>query len=358
MAPWCITQTDMDERPRPKFCGQCGAELPPSLPRFCIECGLPTRLGPPEAEPERSTAFIGGTVKLPSVGALPPGLWWQEQPPGPSDTVQLYMPLRAVVDGWSGLVGRGWQRAGEPPSQVSGVRRFHFESDREWFAAEGFGGGLRLRVRVRAEADSSDGRQRQGFRYRIGHDQPMEVVSAGWRDAHGQPVNQPLPQIQLMAPPRIMRASDYRDERIAELPLARAEAWAREGQVDQPLMLTNPAQAQTPAGRGLLLAPPEPPSLLGRIFGRADYEARLREYRYRVRLLNPLRIAWPAWLELRPRIEQEAQGYGLDLGTEAMVEWWFERQGYDGAVFEPYPSTGHTAVVAFRRAQIAHISTP
>ena len=137
MAPWCITQIDMDERPRPKFCGQCGAELPPGLPRFCIECGLPTRLGPPEAEPERSTAFIGGTVKLPSVGALPPGLWWQEQPPGPSDTVQLYMPLRAVVDGWSGLVGRGWQRAGEPPSQVSGVRRFHFESDREWFAAEG-----------------------------------------------------------------------------------------------------------------------------------------------------------------------------------------------------------------------------
>jgi hypothetical protein len=318
-----------------------------------VECGKPTKYytaaTPAPVEPK---AFLGGTVKLPSAGALPPGLWWQEQPPGAHDTVQIYMPLRAVVGGWSGQEGHGWYRLADPPALEPGKRRFHFACDREWFPAQGFGGGLRLRVKVQAESDASDGRRRQGFRYHIGHDPPMEVIAAHWVDAHGKPVDRPLPEIQLMAPPRIMRVSDYRNEEFLRLPREQAEAWASEGVYTQPLQMINSNQSQTPVGRGIVLSPPPGPNLYERLFAWADYEARVREYVFRVQIHKPLQISWHAWLELRPRIEEEARSSGLDLGTAAMVEWWFERQGYDSAIITPYPNINHTGVVAFRRAQI------
>jgi hypothetical protein len=321
-----------------------------------VECGKPTpyyhAATPAPAQP---AAFLGGTVKLPSTGAFAPGLWWQEQPPGPRDTVQIYMPLRAIVGGWSGLEDHGWYRLADPPALEAGKRRFHFAAEREWFPAAGFGGGLRLRVKVRAESEASDGRRRQGFRYQIGHDAPMEVIDAYWVDAHGRPVERPVPEVQLMAPPRVLRVSDYPKEEFLRLPREQADAWAGEGVFPQPLQIFNRNQAQTPVGRGIVLAPAPAPNFFERTFRRNEYEARLREYVCRVQIHNPLQLTWKAWLELRPRIEDEARNVGLDLGTSAMVEWWFERQGYDSAILAPYPEFHGPGVIAFRRAQVCII---
>jgi hypothetical protein len=71
-----------------RFCTFCGADLPPGHPRFCIECGQPVESSLPDedAAPPAATGptvqlanartgqiVVGGTVKLPSSGAVPPG---------------------------------------------------------------------------------------------------------------------------------------------------------------------------------------------------------------------------------------------------------------------------------------------
>ncbi|HWQ12720.1 MAG TPA: zinc ribbon domain-containing protein, partial [Roseiflexaceae bacterium] len=121
--------------PPPRFCTQCGAALPPGNPRFCIECGhaiggtgrvlraeaIDNQRPPPHAArstqhavhlPNAGTAqsVVGGTVKLPTSGAVPPGLWFAPEPPGAADAVAVYVPLRAVRGGWSGLTSHGWRR--------------------------------------------------------------------------------------------------------------------------------------------------------------------------------------------------------------------------------------------------------
>ena len=356
-----MTATKTSTR-QPRFCRHCGAALPPTQPRFCIECGGALGASRPPAQhtpSEQSTVLlpnarveqsvIGGTIRLPSSGAVPPGLWLREQPPGPADVVAIYAPLRAIVGGWSGLGGAGWRRNDESLAAFDSTNRvFQFETQREWFPAPGYGQGLRLRVRLRAQAEAEEGHQRRGFRYRAHHDPPMEVVEASWRDpATGALCDHPLPQIQIMAPPRARRVSDY-DERIATMAAADAAAWAREGAVHGLFLLLQTSQQRTPAGRGLPLAEAGPASWLGRIIGQP------RE-RYHVQVFHPLVCRWPEWRKLRRRIRDEARGLGLDLDTDLTVEWWLDRQGHDCVIFEEAERLyGHQRVViAFRRAQIA-----
>jgi hypothetical protein len=163
---------------QPRFCRHCGVTLPPTNPRFCIECGGSIGSGAPEpqAAPAPPTvrlpnagvaqSVIGGTMRLPTSGAIPPGLWFGEQPPGPDDVVAIYAPLRAIVGGWSGLIGKGWRAGAEPPSATGSRMTFSFEASRDWFPSAGCGQGLRLQVDVLARAEADEGRTRRGFRYR------------------------------------------------------------------------------------------------------------------------------------------------------------------------------------------------
>src|SRR5262245_48028681 len=350
---------------QPRFCRHCGAALPPNAPRFCIECGGALARGEPAADPTPKPAVsaaptvrlpnarveqsvIGGTIQLPTSGAIPPGLWFQEQPPGPDDVVAIYAPLRAIVGGRSGLSGMGWRPA-EQPAVASGTRMtFRFETWREWFPATNCGQGLRLRVRVRARARGGEGRTGRGSRDRTYHDPPMEVATAWWIDpTGGKRSDQPRPQIQIMAPPRVLRVSDY-DESIGTLLEADAEAWAREGQIHGLYQLLNDTQQRTPAGRGLPLAEVGarwfPLRLLSRVAPA-----------YRLRVSHPLVCRWGEWRRMQSRIRDEARGLGLDLETDLVIEWWLDRQGHDCVIFEDArPLYGHQrTAIAFRRSQIA-----
>lgn len=342
---------------RPRFCRHCGAALPPNAPQFCIACGEAVGApasGPP-AEPtvrlpnaRVDQHVLGGTIRLPTSGAVPPGLWLHEEPPGPDDAVAVYAPLRAIVGGWSGLSGAGWRRNDELSQSADGAGRiFQFDTTRDWFPAAGRGQGLRLAIRLRAQAEAEQGHERRGFRYRAHHDPPMEVAEARWRDpVTGEPCDRPLPQIQIMAPPRVRRVSDY-DERIEEMPAPDAAAWAREGAIHDLFELLRASQQRTPAGRGLPLGEFGPVSWLSRAIG-------LPRERYHVQAFHPLICRWPDWRKQRRQIQDEARGLGLDLGTDLVVEWWLDRQGYDCVVFEEArPLYGHQRVaIAFRRSQI------
>jgi hypothetical protein len=304
----------------------------------------------PNARGEQSV--IGGTIKLPTSGAIPPGLWFQDQPPGVDDVIAIYAPLRAVVGGWSGLSGAGWQPSPDGPALAEGTRMiFRFETEREWFPASGYGLGMRLHIRLLAQSDAAEGRTRRGFRYRAHHDAPMEVVAVWWTDpVTRERVERPVPQIQIMAPPRARRISDY-DEEIVTMPAADAEAWARQGEIHGRFQLLYDSQQRTPAGRGLPLAEVSAPWLPLRLLGQPAPPAA----QYRVQAFRPLIISWKDWRKLQTRIRAEARGLGLDLGTDLVVEWWLDRQGHDCVVFEDAKRQyGHQrVVVAFRRAQIA-----
>ena len=101
-----------------------------------------------------------------------------EHPPGRDDVVAIYPPLRAVVGGWSGLVGKGW-RAGAEGATADGTRMtFRFETSREWFPAPGCGEDLRLHVNMLAQAEADEGRTRRGFRYRAHHDPRLRTHPA------------------------------------------------------------------------------------------------------------------------------------------------------------------------------------
>jgi hypothetical protein len=357
------------------LCPACGADLPSTPARFCIECGAELQanqaVAPPgDAEPVSQAlpatgatvrlsnasveqSVLGGTVKLPTGEAIPPGMWSINDPPHAADVVAVYVPLRAIVGGWSGLIETGWRLVEQlPPLPDTTTPRFRFEALCEWFPAPGFGRGMRLTVRVGAEAEAQEGRSRRGFRYREHYDPPMSVVEAWWSRSDGRRMEHPLPDVQLMAPPRIPRISDVA-EPIRMLPAERAQAWAREGKTPEIFYLLADRQQRTPAGRGLLLGA-SPRNLLERFFDRSQPGDHRRCH---VRLLNPLVCSWNNWQRLQPRIAANAKELGLGLSTDATVEWWLDREGYDGVVFEGvadrYPY--RRMVVAFRRSQVALI---
>jgi hypothetical protein len=346
---------------RPRFCGHCGAELPPGNPRFCIACGGALHTGAPglPSAPEEPTvqlpnarvaqSVVGGTVRLPTSGAIPSGLWLQDAPPAAADVIAVYAPLRAVVGGWSGLAGMGWRRDGQTSAAPGGTTMlFSFTATRRWFPAPGCGAGLHMEVQLRAQAEADEGHERRGFRYRTHHDPPMEVAAARWLDpSTGARVERPLPQIQIMAPPRVRRVSDY-DETIGVLPDVDAEAWSREGQVHGQFELTHTSQQRTPAGRGL-------PLVAARSAWSPVRLLRGTPPLYRVQAFAPLMCRWPDWPQLQQRMQADARELGLDLETDAVVEWWLDRQGHDCVVFEGAGRlyNRQRAVIAFRRSQIA-----
>lgn len=358
--------------PSPLSCPHCGAQLPATDPHFCVECGRPLgesaatqRLEEPPTSPSSAgrptvrlsnasvpQSVLGGTMRLATTGAIPPGMWFLEQPPGPEDVVAVYAPLRAVVGGWSGQIGAGWRPLTGEPLQGSGRATFAFETSRVWFAAPGAAQGLHLRVQIRAQAEADLGRTRRGFRYRSHYDPPMWIADAWWCEPRsGARHSAPVPRIQLMAPPRIPRVSDF-DEEIRSLPAEQAAAQARLGRLPDPCVLLRPRQQRTPAGRGLLLGV-ERVSLLRRLFAAPAP-------RFYVQIQTPLVCAWRAWQELRPRIQAEAQGYGLDMESDAVVEWWLDRQGHDSLVLQGWPDQpSYTdVVIAFRRQQIIAVLKP
>lgn len=354
----------------PRCCGHCGAETPPNNPRFCIACGRELRpAAPADSLPELvpfpattgptvrlanapgAQAVIGGTVKLPTSGAVPPGLWFVDEPPRATDVIAIYAPLRAIVGGWSGLEGLGWRKV-EQAWTGDGTSRdlVRFEVEREWFAAPGRLPNARLCVRIAASSFADEGRTRRGFRYRVGADPPMEVVAVWWRHATTrQRLDWPVPDIQIMAPPRVCRVSDY-DEPLREMNAREAHTWAMAGVVHGLFHLPNPAQQRTPVGRGLPLVDVTVSAALRRLVGQ-------QQQLYRVRMHNPLIVGAHEWPTLHARIQAEAHELGLDMQTDAVAEWWLDRQGHDGALFEEWWSLfgmGRTAI-AFRRAQIARI---
>ena len=109
-------------------------------------------------------------------------------------------------------------------------------------------------------------------------------------------------------------------------------------------------QQRTPAGRGIPLFELTTADALLRLAGRLDRV-------YRVQLRAPLVCQPGVWERLQPRIQSDARSLGLDMLSDAVVEWWLDRQGHDGVVFEQgaHPNGRGRMVVAFRRAQIAEI---
>lgn len=349
----------------PKFCGQCGAALPPGDPRFCVECGNPLRSGgtsPEESSSPAATgatvrlsnarveqAVIGGTIRLATSHAVPPGLWRREAPPDETQVVALYAPLRAVVGGWSATTSDGWEKIADGWAGAGWGICVRFRIAREWFAAPGFGQGLRLQVQIGAESYAEEGRTRRGFTYRVASDPPMQVLGARWVDGRGTEQQLPTPQIQLMAPPRVRRVSDL-NEQVRQLNLREAETWARQGVVHSVFRLEHAAQQRTPVGRGLVLAEAFGGTMLAGVTGKLFTT-------YRIQMRNPLEIRAGEWRALNQRMLSDAAKLGLDLGTDAATEWWIDQHGYDGAIFDrgAYPLQRGRVAVAFRRSQVAEV---
>lgn len=363
-----------DER-RPRFCGQCGAGLPPGAPRFCIECGAATGVdaaddgeeaeafemtaGPPAtgvtvrlANASVEQSVVGGTVKLPSGGAVPPGMWLAPDVPDARDVLAIYAPLRAIVGGWSGTLKDGWSKTGEEPARDgSGRTAVQFAVDREWFPSKGYGGDMRLRVRIGAESYADLGRTRRGFRYRIGADPPMEVLDSYWVNARGRRQDGlSLPEIQIMAPPRIPRVSDFSEE-IGSLSEREADSFARQGVVHGIFSMASNVQQHTLVGRGIPLVE-IPGGWLG-----ARVAGVMQQQLYRVQIRRPFICALADWHEQRPKIVKDAYEHGLDVIAELAVEWWLDRHGHDGVVFRGNLARDGFSrqVIAFRRAQIVAI---
>lgn len=346
-------------------CPQCGGVLPAGNPRFCIECGhairgsleneaivLPAATGPTVrlANARVEQAVVGGTIKLPTDAAIPPGMWLLDELPGADRVVALYAPLRAIVGGWSATTSDGWSKAGQAWAGQGAKDLVRFEIMREWFPAAGRANTTRLCVRIGASSFAEEGRTRRGFTYRVGSDPPMEVLEAYWRDIDGMRRDLPVPQIQLMAPPRIRRVSDYA-ETIRHMNAREADVWAKQGEVRGVFRFPETAQQRTPAGRGLVLPELFGGTALVRITGRMFPP-------FRVQIRRPLVVRAGEWRQLEQRIRADAATLGLDLGTDAAIEWWLDQQGHDGAVFErgSHPFAPVRTAVAFRRSQIVAVS--
>lgn len=334
--------------PQTIVCAHCGAQLPHEA-QFCIECGQPqgnTTVQLPNAHVAQSV--IGGTIKLATSGAVPPGIWDKTQIPGSNDVIAIYAPLRAIVAGWSAVTQMGWQLIERGPrAHAEASSLYRFACERDWFPITGAADNLRLHIRLEALAEAEPGRTRQGFRYRIGHDAPMSVIDAWWHTASDKErIDLPIPQIQIMAPPRVARISDF-EEQIKHWPEAKALAWSREGQLHEFLHFERDVQQRTPAGRGLSLGAIASWGLLKRWFGP-------KKTRALVRSMRPYRISWQAWQKLQPEIRAEAAALGLDMESDAMIEWWLDRRGHDCAIFEGVAERYEydRIVIPFRRSQI------
>lgn len=360
---------------QPRFCPHCGAALPPGEPRFCVECGEPTAWHvegadePDEPAIPASTGptvrlanarveqeVIGGTMLLPALGAVPPGLWDHDAPPGPDDVAAIYPPLRAVARGWSGLVGRGWKAAGSAAEGDTTV--FLFRAQVEWFPAEGCGAGLRLSCEVEASSHTNiEGRERRGFRFGLRRDGPMRVAAAGWRDGDDAPVLLPLPQIQIMAPPRVPRMADIPEE-PAVLGAREAALWAEGSAAHGAYRLHLPAlqQEHTPAGRGATLIPLAERDAAGRPWWQRLLGGPTLP-RYRARVERPLQCELADWPGVLGRMREEARALGLDLEPALAAEWWLDRHGHDGVIFRGARGRyrADVAVIVFRRGQLAQI---
>jgi hypothetical protein len=363
------------ERRPPRFCPDCGEPLPSLEARFCIGCGRqfapvasasaapdpPAAIGPTVQLPNARSPqqVIGGTVRLPSSGAIPPGLWVQDEPPGPADIVAIYAPLRAVVGGWSGLRGRGWKALDAEAQRTE--MYFRFVANLIWFPAAGCGGGMRLHIQIEARSSAQEGRERHGFRYNLQRSGPMHVSSAVWHDTNDQPLpHVPLPQIQIMAPPRVRRISDY-DDVVDQISRRDGVTWAGDTRAPGLFRLYSAnvlAQEHTPAGRGITLIPqpaeqPERQGWLQLIFTPNDH-------RYRLRVTNPFQCPFAAWQQQHlPHLRSEARQLGLDLEPATAAEWWLDRYGYDAVHFTAAETRFKTAevIIVFRRNQIAYEKT-
>lgn len=152
-----------------------------------------------------------------------------------------------------------------------------------------------------------------------------------------------------MAPPRIPRVSDYA-EMVGRMNAREAETWVRQGEVQGLFRMPNSAQQRTPVGRGIPLLEV---SALGALLRFGGAVGRL----CRVQMFRPLVCDAATWKRIKQRIVHEAASLGLDMNTDAMIEWWLDREGYDGALFErnAHPYGGGRAAIAFRRNQIALI---
>lgn len=365
-----------DSPRKPRFCGQCGTTLPQGEPRFCIECGHPVRqviqsasqvaAPAPKAQvvpvavgatvrlgnANVEQAVIGGTMRLATDQAIPPGLWFRANAPLPSDTIAIYAPLQAIVGAWSGQTSAGWQ-----PVQLDqiilddrGRRIFSFEIVRTWFPSANCGENLELKVKIGAYSTSKNHETRRGFHYRPGSDSPMSVVEAWWvNSSTGQRIERDLPIIQIMAPPRIPRVSDFQEGFANAKTLGiKPEDWAKQGKLPERFELQNTAQTRTEAGRGLVL-------LASARYGSGFFSRALSSsLSYRVLAHNPLIVPPGQWYQFSQRMRNDAKALGLDFGTEFDAEWWLDKHGHDAVVFEPSGRNDQRArrVVVFRRSQV------
>ena len=351
------------EHQQPAFCTQCGEALPPNAPRFCVVCGAAVRPGvaqPHETQPtfvssgptvrlanaRVEQAVIGGTIKLASAAAIPPGMWFQNAPPDADQVIAIYAPLRAIVGGWSATTSDGWRKINQTDTQ-GGRGLVSFETVREWFPAAGRGANWRLLITIQASSFAEEGRTRRGFTYRAGSDPPMEVCSARWTGGRGEAPA--LPQIQVMAPPRIKRMSDFY-EPIRHMNARDANLWAKAGSVQGVYRLPDTSQQRTPVGRGLPL-----PELFGGEFLRGITGRMFPPFR--VQILRPLLIRIGEWPQIERQIQSDAAKLGLDLGTDAATEWWLDQHGHDGAVFErgAHEFAPVRTAIVFRRSQVVAI---
>jgi hypothetical protein len=342
--------------------------LPGGNPRFCIECGhrlrdvvQPEAVSQPAAGEQVTVRLpnarveqrvIGGTIRLPSSGAIPPGMWVLDEPPDPQTIVAIYAPLRAVVGGWSGLSGHGWRR-GDRSALRDSRMAYTFTAERVWFPAPGCGGGMRLHITIAAIAESVEGRSRLGFRSREGDDPPMQVIHAAWRNQDGEPVQHPIPDIQIMAPPRVPRVSDVR-ETITVMRADEARRWLAGSAIQGTYrLLGGDVQQRTPAGRGLLLVEVEQIEQHGwwqRLFAWSPND-------YHVRMEQPFTVVYDQWRCQVDRMQREAASVGLDMETDAVVEWWFDRYNDDGVIFTHARQRYRydRVVVVFRRSQVVRV---
>lgn len=316
---------------------------PPAPPAPVAAVGATVRLGNARTE----QAVVGGTIRLATAAAVPPGMWYGASLPVAADTVAVYVPLRAIVKGWSGTTSDGWKKVEESWADDGTSRNLvEFRTERTWFATAKTS-GPRLHVRIGAQSYADEGRTRRGFRYRVGANPPMQVLDAWWQQGRER-LSHPVPFIQLMAPPRVARISDI-DEPIRDMSLRDAERWAAESAIPGIFTLEDTRQQRTCVGRGLLLREPGVVSSLVPFLSSDE--------RFRVLLNNPFICRKGQWNALQSAMQEEARVLGLDMESDAVVEWWLDKQGHDGAVFErgAYPERSDRVVVAFRRGQIVRI---
>jgi hypothetical protein len=74
-------------------------------------------------------------------------------------------------------------------------------------------------------------------------------------------------------------------------------------------------------------------------------------------VLRPFRCTLAEWEAQLRQITSEARTLGLDLEPALAAEWWLDRYGYDGVLFNAAQQRYQVerVVIVFRRAQLARI---